>query len=282
MGKLIQDARSALKEDRNISLKKTIEDLSYLGEDFVESNYKYHMSYLTEELRYIGLESVEKEWPYETFFTLTGLNNIGKKIVEITPNENAQNENYNFLDVKKVLEALSDIGLKTVEKKLGTADMPIAYNAIDYIKEIGVKSVQSELSILSESALGGILKIGIKAVETDLKMGVDPHGFYNYTRDFLIEIGIEADKKDSLEEITKKSMQSLWVLSAIIQKYQREPKEWADKLNKKLNGFKLNNEVANILFQSGFDNAKRIHQDLTTEIESFKEIYDAYCNRTPK
>ncbi len=278
--KLKHEAKIALAEDRETSLWKVIEDLSYLGEDFIESDYKYHMGYIIDELKHIGFKTVEKNWVDETLSTLTGLNKIGLKIVEDISDENGQE----ILDAAKVLKAIKEIGLKAVDKKLlnvGTADIPVAFDALSAIGTIGVDAANKKLSKVSLKSLEEILAIGIKAAEDDLGMSHDPLGLIEQTSDRLMEMGIKADKVN-LNDITKKSIHSVWILSANIQKYHREPEEWAKKLCKKLNGFKLQNQTAIILFQNEFSIAKELRPDLSIENDSFKEIFDNCCNRTPE
>lgn len=285
---LIQDAGDAIIENRQGAIKEVINELLYLGKDFIEHNYDYRVSFIINGLRDIGIKVAEKEWVGPTSNTLFALNEIGEKVVENKldgrPSELfgfIPNERF-FSETKDILEALTEVGLRATDKKLieGTVEFPAAFHAIQGLQNVGLKAMDNNLSVYTiRLSTFGILRIGIKAAEKNLGFLGDPLGLLEETRNSLIEVGTKAH--GNFEEITHLSMQYLWVLSAYVQKYHLADTEvWALKLK-----IKLEEMAATDQFESEFQDAKeylehiktfpRLLPDLGDEITDFESLYRA-------
>lgn len=281
---LIQDGGDAIIENKQGAIKEVINELSYLGKDFLEHKYDYRVSFIINGLRDIGLKVAEKEWVGPTRNILFAMTEIGEKVVEnnldgirgFIPNERFSSE------AKDIIDALTEVGLKVSDKKLieGAAEYPIAFHAIKGLQNIGVKAIDNNLSVYTiRYSSFGILKIGIKAAEKNLGMLGDSIGLLEETRNSLIEIGTKAQA--NFEEITHSSMRYLWVLSAYVQKYHQADSEvWARNLK-----IKLEEMAATDQFESEFQDAKeylehiktfpRLLPDLGDEITDFESLYRA-------
>ena len=283
---LIQDAGDAINENKQGAIKEIINELSYLGKDFIEHNYDYKVNFIINGLRDIGMKTTEKEWVDPTNNILFRLTEIGEKVVENkldgTHSELFGSPKRFFSEAKDILDTLTEVGLKSADKKLieGTEEFPVAFYAIEYLKNIGVKAIDNNLSVNTiRSSPFGILRIGIKAAEKNLGMSGDPIKLVEETRNGLIEIGTKA--QDNFEEITHSSMQYLWILSAYVQKYHlAEMKVWARNLK-----IKLKETNATDQFENEFQDAKkyleniqqfpRLFPDLGNEIADFESLYRA-------
>lgn len=282
---LIQDAEDAINENKQGAIKEIIDELSNLGKDFIEHNYDYKVNFIINGLRDIGMKITEKEWVGPTNNILFRLTEIGEKVVE-NKLDGTHSELFGlserfFSETKDILDALTEVGLKSADKKLieGTEEFPIAFYAIEYLKNIGVKAIDNNLNVNTiRSSPFGILRIGIKAAEKNFGMSGDPIKLVEETRNGLIEIGTKA--QDNFEEITHSSMQYLWVLSAYVQKYhQAEINVWARNLK-----IKLKEMDATDQFESEYHDKKdleiipqfqRLFPDLGNEIADFESLYRA-------
>lgn len=270
---LIQDGGDAIIENKQGAIKEVINELSYLGKDFLEHKYDYRVSFIINGLRDIGLKVAEKEWVGPTRNILFAMTEIGEKVVEnkldgmvgFIPNERFSSE------AQDIIDAITEVGLKVTDKKLieGAAEYPVAFHAIKGLQNIGVKAIDNNLSVYTiRYSSFGILKIGIKAGEKNLGMLGDPIGLLEETRNSLIEIGTKAQA--NFEEITHSSMQYLWVLSAYVQKYHRTDMEvWARNLK-----IKLEEMAATDQFESEFQDAKEYLEHIKTFPRSFPDLGD--------
>jgi hypothetical protein len=285
---LIQDAGDAIIENKQGAVKEVINELSYLGEDFIDHNYDYKVSFIINGLGDIGIKITEKEWVGPANNILFELTKIGEKVVE-NKLDGIRSELFGFIpnerffsETKDILDALTEVGLRATDKKLieGTVEFPIALHAIHGLQSIGLKAIDNNLSIYTiRFSPFGILRIGVKAAEKNLGMLGDPLGLLEEARNSLIEIGTKAH--GNFFEITRSSMQYLWVLSAYVQKYHLADTEvWALKLK-----HKLEETTATVLFENEFQEAKKylenikqfqkLFPDIGDEIDNFESIYRA-------
>ena len=284
---LIQDAEDAINENKQGAIKEIINELSYLGKDFIEHNYDYKVNFIINGLRDIGIKTTEKEWVDPTVNILLRLTEIGEKVIK-NKLDGTRSELFGFIpnemffsETKDILDALTEIGLKAADKKLieGTVEFPVAFHSIKCLQNIGVKAIDNKLSVYTiRFSPFGILKIGIKTAEIKLGMLGDPIGLLEETRDSLIEIG---RKQDNFEEITHSSMQYLWILSVYVQKcHPTDTKIWARNLK-----IKLEETDATDLFENELEDAKKylehiqqfqkIFPDLGNEFVDFESLYRA-------
>ncbi len=285
---LIQDAGDAIIENKQGAIKEIIDELSYLGEDFIGHNYDYKVSFIINGLGDIGKKITEKEWVGPTNNILFALTKIGEKVVE-NKLDGTRSELFGFIpnemffsETKDILDALTEVGLKAADKKLieETVEFPVAFHSIKCLQNIGVKAIDNKLSVYTiRFSPYGILRIGIKAAEKNLGMLGDPIGLLEETRNSLIEIGIKAQA--NFKEITHSSMQYLWVLSAYVQKcHPADTEIWARNLK-----IKLEETNATDLFENELEDAKkyleniqqfqRLFPDLGNEFADFESLYRA-------
>ena len=284
---LIQDAEDAINENKQGAIIEIINELSYLGKDFIEHNYDYKVNFIINGLRDIGMKTTEKEWVDPTVNILLRLTEIGEKVVK-NKLDGIRSELFGFIpnemffsETKDILDALTEVGLQAADKKLieETVEFPVAFYAIEGLQNIGVKAIDNKLSVYTiRFSPFGILKIGIKAAEKKLGMLGDPIGLLEETRDSLIEIG---RKQANFREITHSSMQYLWILSAYVQKcHPADTEIWARNLK-----IKLEETDATDLFENELEDAKKyleniqqfqkIFPDLGNEFADFESLYRA-------
>ena len=284
---LIQDAEDAINENKQGAIIEIINELSYLGKDFIEHNYDYKVNFIINGLRDIGMKTTEKEWVDPTVNILLRLTEIGEKVVK-NKLDGIRSELFGFIpnemffsETKDILDALTEVGLQAADKKLieETVEFPVAFYAIEGLQNIGVKAIDNKLSVYTiRFSPFGILKIGIKAAEKKLGMLGDPIGLLEETRDSLIEIG---RKQANFREITHSSMQYLWILSAYVQKcHPADTEIWARNLK-----VKLEETDATDLFENELEDAKKylenikqfqkIFPNLGNEFADFESLYRA-------
>lgn len=286
IAQLLQDAADAIIEQKQGAIKEVINELSYLGVDFMEHNYDYRVGFIINGLGDIGKKTTENEWVGPTNNVLFALTDIGEKVVK-NKLDGTRSELFGFIpnerffsETKDILDALTEVGLRATDKKLieGTVEYPVAFHAIRGLESIGLKAIENNLSMQTICfSPFGILKIGIKAAEKNLGMLGDPIGLLEETRNSLIKIGTKAH--GNFEEITHSSMQYLWILNAYVEKYHLADSEvWAIKLK-----VKLNETTMTSVFDNEFEDAKKylentkqfqkLFSDLGNEIEDFMSTY---------
>lgn len=271
-----------IKNDKIISkieIEEGIRELLYLEKGLRETDYRVYHTYVLPELRYVGIKSAEKGCIDPTQLILDQLKDIELYLIDFNSSKlrrqikilnhiltNLMKKNHNFdnydlreTDIKNTVDCIIRMGLIATEKKLMISpQLPVASSSVGALGKIGVEAAIKKLSSKSVSfSQYGLLRIGIKAAETQLEQG-DTLQFQQEISNRLVEIYGKTED----HEIRENSMKCLWLLSASIHLHpQYAINDWINEIKKKLK----DDEAMWKLFESTYE-------ELTVQLDSDKNL----------
>ncbi|NJD53487.1 MAG: DUF2254 domain-containing protein [Candidatus Methanoperedens sp.] len=181
---------------------------------------------IIDNLREIGLKAIDKGWRDTAQKSKDELEKIGMKTTE----KELDGKDHIYSPIKKVLMALKEIEVEAMDTKLKHWKMDITKSTIERLSEIGVQSIDRDLSksTISEALLG-LSEIGVRVAKIPYMIDI--------VLDGLERIADQAYKKDSdkFENPIEDSLKFLWVICSFEMKY------WPDYATENIYRLKASN-----------------------------------------